>query len=141
MDALLLLARYVLLAVVYLFIVAVVRAIQVDLRVAAAREEPQRASLVVEESPLPSLPVGTAFRLEGEVTVGRGAATQVTLPSEFASAEHARLFPRGGRYWIDDLRSKNGTLLNGRRLAEPRPLREGDRVRIGEVTLRFSVER
>ena len=52
MDALLLLARYVLLGIVYLFILAVVRAIQVDLRIAAAREEPARASLVVDESAL-----------------------------------------------------------------------------------------
>jgi len=61
-------------------------------------------------------------------------------PGAKVSRRHARIWCAEGRYWIEDLASANGTFLNGRRLLPPRTphvLQDGDRLRIGEVSLLF----
>jgi len=61
-------------------------------------------------------------------------------PGAKVSRRHARIWRAEGRYWIEDLASVNGTFLNGRRLLPPRTphvLQDGDRLRIGEVSLLF----
>ena len=45
-----------------------------------------------------------------------------------------------GRVWVEDLRSTNGTLLNGQRLRRPAPLRPGDRLTIGDAVLALRSE-
>ena len=41
---------------------------------------------------------------------------------------------RGGRVWVEDLGSRNGTLVNGHRIGGPVVLRAGDRLTVGRVT-------
>ncbi|MCS7079156.1 MAG: protein kinase [Chloracidobacterium sp.] len=58
------------------------------------------------------------------------------------SRRHARLFQEGGRFFIEDLSSVNGTFLNGHtRLApkKPHPLQDGDELKLGETRLRFTL--
>ncbi len=56
-----------------------------------------------------------------------------------ASRRHAVIERRGAQYVLTDVGSVNGTLLNGVRMAphRPQPLKSGDRVRIGDVEIRF----
>lgn len=54
-----------------------------------------------------------------------------------ASRSHARVFEKAGRFYVEDLKSANGTNLNGSPLSSPRPLRSGDTIGIGEVVLSF----
>jgi pSer/pThr/pTyr-binding forkhead associated (FHA) protein len=64
-------------------------------------------------------------------------------PGATVSRRHARIWRAEGRYWIEDLESVNGTLVNDRRLLPPRTPRaldNGDRVQIGEVVLVFQQE-
>jgi pSer/pThr/pTyr-binding forkhead associated (FHA) protein len=51
------------------------------------------------------------------------------------SQVHARVFRRGDEYWVEDLGSTNGTLVNGRKINGPVPVRRGDRVQIGRSVL------
>lgn len=53
------------------------------------------------------------------------------------SRRHAELTPSEGRWWITDLRSTHGTLVNGQPVHERTPLRDGDRVRCGETVFVF----
>ncbi|MBI5877193.1 MAG: FHA domain-containing protein [Chloroflexi bacterium] len=53
------------------------------------------------------------------------------------SRDHARLTFQAGRFVIEDLRSRNGTFVNGDRIYEPAILRSGDQIQIGSTTLRF----
>lgn len=129
------LLRYVLLAVLLLFVYRAVRVVQDDLQAALAGEAVQPATLVVEDGS-PELR-GQVFVVTSGAVIGRSPSAHVVLPDEFTSAQHARLVVRGSRFWIEDLGSRNGTFLNGRRLEAPAPLEDGDRLRIGRVTLRF----
>ncbi len=81
---------------------------------------------------------GQMFTLGPEETVlGRLPECQVVLPSRAVSRRHARIFFRQGRFYLEDLGSRNGTLLNGEVVQQPRPLQDQDTIAICDITLRF----
>jgi pSer/pThr/pTyr-binding forkhead associated (FHA) protein len=51
------------------------------------------------------------------------------------SRQHARVVKRGGHYWIEDMRSSNGTYLNDLRIFSPQVLRPGDEIKLGRTVL------
>lgn len=55
------------------------------------------------------------------------------------SRRHAELTPADGQWWIADLRSTHGTLVNGERIGGRVVLRDGDRVRCGQTEFAFAV--
>jgi adenylate cyclase len=70
--------------------------------------------------------------------LGRSPANDVVLANDKASRRHAMVNLQGqGDYWLVDLGSSNGTYLNGRRIAQPAQLQDGDRVGIGGDTMIF----
>jgi hypothetical protein len=74
---------------------------------------------------------------EGENVIGRTASCAVPVESTSVSRRHARILVEAGRALLEDLGSKNGTYLRGRRLEEPAELAPGDEVRVGPVVLIF----
>src|SRR5262249_7920316 len=53
------------------------------------------------------------------------------------SKRHARLLYRDGRFIVTDLKSTNGTYVNGRKIAQATIVREGDKIYIGDFVLRI----
>jgi hypothetical protein len=51
--------------------------------------------------------------------------------------QHAKIVRSGNRYYLEDLDTPAGTYLNGRKISEPMPLKNGDAIRLGNCTLRF----
>jgi hypothetical protein len=72
---------------------------------------------------------------EGEVTLGRSRGCGVVLRDPSVSRGHALLSVRQGRVTLQDLRSSNGTYVNGKRLEKETVLENGDRLVIGETEL------
>ena len=75
------------------------------------------------------------FRLEQPLQVGRADACQIRLGDTYISQYHARIYPRDGTWYVEDLGSTNGTYLNQRKLTGPSELHAGDRLRVGKTTL------
>jgi pSer/pThr/pTyr-binding forkhead associated (FHA) protein len=74
----------------------------------------------------------------GTCTIGRGTTNTIVLDFPGVSRSHAMLQPGpGGGYLIGDLRSTNGTYLNGLRLEQVAPLRDGDKIEIGTIALTY----
>jgi DNA-binding winged helix-turn-helix (wHTH) protein len=73
------------------------------------------------------------------VRIGREAGCELVLASQFVSRQHAELRAVDGRFELVDLGSRNGTLLNGRRLEANTPiaLNDNDSFRIEEFSVRF----
>ena len=90
--------------------------------------------LVVEDSTI--IPPGVVFPLEGWITVGRAASSDIVLDEQFVSSTHARLVPRGQFYYVEDLGSTNGTFLNEKQVTDAQ-LKMDSRLRIGETTFRY----
>ncbi len=61
---------------------------------------------------------GKEFEIQDEATIGRSSANQIVLPHQGVSKRHARIFfdPKAGRFFIEDLNSTNGTLLDNIRV-------------------------
>jgi DNA-binding winged helix-turn-helix (wHTH) protein len=73
----------------------------------------------------------------GENVLGRDATASICLASNTVSRRHARILVSTDAAVIEDLASKNGTLVGGLPLNGPRPLSHGDDIRIGSVHLTF----
>ena len=71
------------------------------------------------------------------VRIGRAADSDVVLPDEHVSGEHARIVFGPDAYVLRDMRSTNGTLLNDGALTGEAELIDGDVVRIGDTEFRF----
>jgi sigma-B regulation protein RsbU (phosphoserine phosphatase) len=74
------------------------------------------------------------------VTIGRSRESDIFLPDQWLSRHHAAIEERPDGYWVSDLKSKNGTLLNGEPVRGWHRLRPGDVITLGEHTLTFSAE-
>ena len=71
-----------------------------------------------------------------EVTMGRTSSNEIVLADANASREHARISRRQDGWWIVDLGSTNGTLVN-EVLVKERRLRDGDTIRVGSTQMTF----
>ena len=72
-----------------------------------------------------------------EINVGRVQGNDLMLPKGNVSKRHARLILRDGRFIVTDLKSTNGTYVNGRKIGQPTIVREGDKIYIGDFVLRI----
>jgi pilus assembly protein CpaF len=72
-----------------------------------------------------------------EVTIGRTAGSDIVLPRNNISKRHARLVDKDHKVVIVDLRSTNGTYLNGRRITAPEILGQDDKIYIGDFVVRL----
>ena len=59
------------------------------------------------------------------------------MQDDYASGRHARLFPQGSRWFLEDLNSTNGTFVNGERLTRATPIEPGDDFRVGGTTMQL----
>jgi len=72
---------------------------------------------------------------QGELLIGRSRTNAVVLPSTSVSRQHARVYTAQGRVFIQDLRSSNGILVDGNRIAETSEIDARSQIRIGEFIL------
>lgn len=75
-----------------------------------------------------------------EVIIGRDAACEYTITDETVSARHARLSFHHNQWWIEDLKSTNGSFLNEEPLETPTVILSGDSIRCGKVDLTVTIK-
>ena len=88
--------------------------------------------LVVTEGPLRGtiVPLGTS-----SVLIGRAPGCTLVLDDDYSSSRHARIFPQGGQWFVEDLGSTNGTYVADQRVEAPTPVPTGTPVRVGQSVL------
>jgi hypothetical protein len=154
-DPIAVLLKFGFLAVLYLFLLWVVRSALKDMAGSgrlpdeeedeAGRRRERGAAMDLRSGVRPRLEViaalgyepGTAFEIGESATLGRSPTADVRIDDPYASSAHARIFPRGQFMYIEDMGSTNGTYLNGRQLRKPEQLRVADVVRIGDTEYRY----
>ncbi len=140
-------------AVLYLFVLVIARSAIKDLRRTVApapdatgfhaapaySEAPRGADgwLLVERGG--GLERDQRFDLIGGLSVGRSKEADVRIDDRYASGIHARVFSREGRFYVEDMNSTNGTLLNGATLHGEAELIDGDTIQIGDTIFRLEV--
>ena len=75
------------------------------------------------------------------ITIGRKADCDISLGDPLISSEHCKIeIQEDGKYYIEDIGSKNATFLNRKKLKRKVHLIYGDRIVIGKTILRFFLE-
>ncbi|HCF95599.1 MAG: FHA domain-containing protein [Verrucomicrobiota bacterium] len=74
------------------------------------------------------------------VTVGRGTQVDLQVVDDRVSRMHFGVSLKDGKYVLKDLRSTNGTLINGQKAEGDHVLQEGDTVKVGESVLVFKLD-
>lgn len=111
-----------------------------DLKQMVPDREPLPAShylRVVAPVDSPALTINETLPLQPVTLLGRDPDNTIILNDSAASGRHARLIQENGVWWLEDLGSRNGTMLNELKLAKPTPLAEGDVIGIGVLRLRL----
>ena len=76
---------------------------------------------------------------QDRVTLGRSTANQLSYPEDIGlSRQHVALTYADGQWTVEDLGSKNGTMLNGQKLEAAMPFVPGDRIAAGHLTIEFA---
>jgi hypothetical protein len=134
--------RLVFVGGIYLFLFVVLRSTARDLTsiargVGKAGAGPGQAALVVLEGSGSPVSAGSVFPLMSDSLIGRESGLAVTLDDPRVSARHAELTYRHEQWWLRDLGSSNGTLLNGQPVHSVVAVRSGDVLQCAAVRLRF----
>jgi len=116
------------------------------------REAKPAAAPAAEEKPKTTLgrkiPIGSLTKDDGsdvyplmddESTIGRDSTSKIAIQDGSISSTHARITRTGEGFFIEDAGSRNGTFVNGEKVAAKTKLNDNDVVRLGKVILTFNI--
>ena len=82
--------------------------------------------------------LGKQYKLEeGQTSIGRGGENHIVVDMNNVSRRHALVNMRNEGFFVEDLKSTNGTFVNDSEVEIERPLRNGDLIKIGSVIFKF----
>ncbi|AJC11365.1 MAG: FHA domain-containing protein [Berryella intestinalis] len=131
-DVVLLAGRLLFVALLFVFLFAVMRT-GIGL-VRGQRKKERTWNLSVEKGPKELR--GVSIVVRGPVIVGRSPNADIVIGAGYVSARHARFTLMGQNLFVEDLGSTNGTAVNGQLLNGPSALRNNDIVNVGDVAIR-----
>ncbi len=97
-----------------------------------ARSKKSFTTLAVTEGPLRG---ATVPLKKSGVLLGRNPECTLVLDDDYASGRHARVYNEGRYWYVEDLGSTNGTLVDGSTISGPERLHDGSQLRIGTTVL------
>ena len=131
-DVVLLIGRLLFVALLYLFLFAIMRT-GIGL-VRGQRKREHSWTLSVERGPKELR--GVSITVHGPIIVGRSPEADIVIGAGFVSGRHARFQLMGQNLFVEDLGSRNGTYVNGRLITEPTALHNRDVVSVADVDIR-----
>lgn len=146
---LLLFLRIALVVVLYLAILQIVfvarREMRQEVKAAAQGVTPTRSRrvvghLVVLDKGSTQLQDGDVYDIEEITTLGREITSSVPIESGYVSTAHARILfdERDSTLWVEDLESRNGTYVDGRKITDRVAVSPGSTLQIGDARFKFT---
>lgn len=132
-DVLLFAGRILLVALLYLFLLFAVKAGIGLVRSGSRSKKSTELSIVITQGP--SALLGTVMPINSSIIVGRAPGSDIYIPDDMISGKHARITPIPDGAVLEDLKSTNGTFLNGMPVTIPEKLMLGDKISIGMLVL------
>lgn len=131
-DVTLLIARLLFVALLYIFLLALMKT-GIGL-VRGQRKKEKGWSIAVEQGPKELR--GVQIAVHGPVIVGRNPGADIVIGASYVSGRHARFTLMGKNLFVEDLGSTNGTTVNKQRIDGPCGLHDKDVVTVGDVAMR-----
>lgn len=131
-DVILLIGRLLFVAILYLFLFALVKT-GVGM-VKGTNSKEKKWNLSVETGPKELR--GVKIVVTGPVIVGRSPGADIVIAASYVSGRHAQFRLMGQNLFVEDLGSTNGTFVNGNRISAPAALKNNDVVSVGDVSIR-----
>ena len=131
-DVVLLIVRLLFVALLYLFLFAIMKT-GIGL-VRGQRRKERTWNLSVEKGPKELR--GVSIVVRGPVIVGRNPGADIVVGAGYVSGRHARFSLMGQNLFVEDLGSTNGTAVNKQVITEPVALKSNDVVNVGDVAIR-----
>ena len=131
-DVILLIGRLLFVAILYLFLFALVKTGIGMVKGTSSKEK--RWTLSVESGPKELR--GVQIAVNGPIIVGRSPGADIVIAASYVSGRHAQFKLMGQNLFVEDLGSTNGTVVNGNRISAPAALKSNDVVSVGDVSIR-----
>ena len=131
-DVVLLIGRLLFVALLFLFLFAIMRT-GIGL-VRGQRKKERIWNLSIEKGPKELR--GVSIAVHGPIIVGRSPSADIVIGAGYVSARHARFSLMGQNLFVEDLGSTNGTTVNGQSILDPVALNDDDIVTVGDVVIR-----
>ena len=136
------LLRVAFIALIYLFLFVVLRTTMRELTNAARAmgsggDQAPMMALEVLDAAGSSMSAGTVLKLEPASSIGRVPGNTIVVDDPHTSARHAELRFQRDQWWLRDLGSSNGTMLNDDRVRAVVGVRPGDVIQCGRVRFRL----
>lgn len=131
-DVILLIGRLLFVAILYLFLFALVKT-GIGM-VKGTNSKEKRWTLSVESGPKELR--GVQIAVNGPIIVGRSPGSDIVIAASYVSGRHAQFKLMGQNLFVEDLGSTNGTIVNGNRISAPAALKSNDIVSVGDVSIR-----
>ncbi|MFT9495234.1 FHA domain-containing protein [Anaerosolibacter sp.] len=130
--------RYLFILLIYLFMFGIIRLIYMDIKNihGVDKENSTYLKLINRKDTLP-FKVKEVYSLEDSVTVGRGNNNDIVIKDPYISNIHIKIALDENEFFLEDLDSANGTYLNGDRVLDVVKLKNGDRIKFGQLEFLF----
>lgn len=134
--------KYGLVIVVYIFIFSVVKLVYMDIADTRRQNKSEEEGLgylklinLRREIPFK---VFESYSVQENTVIGRSKRCDVFIPDPYLSKQHARIFFKDAAFYIEDLKSTNGTEVNGKSIgARPVRIKDSDKISIGHLSFLF----
>ncbi|HHV26377.1 FHA domain-containing protein [Anaerosalibacter bizertensis] len=130
--------KYVFILIIYLFMLSIIRLIYLDIKGMSLNtlSKNNYLKLINQKETLP-FKVKEVYSLDKDTTIGRGNQNNIIIKDPYISKKHLKIVKDEGDYYLEDLESANGTFVNGDKIMDVVKLRNGDRIRLGQVEFLF----
>lgn len=130
--------KYIFVFVVFYFIYSIIRIIYYDVRTTLKKEQESNTYLnLININDGFSFMVQEYYFLGEDNTIGRDERNTISINDRYLSKFHARILQDEDMYFLEDLKSANGTYLNDERIIDAIELKSGDIIRIGSLKFLF----
>lgn len=138
--------QYIFLAAIYYFLYNVLKVIQQDIKkksralqtpIILENTDTVKALAVLIVIDKGKFQLADKYIIKDSFTIGRGGGNSLVINDSYISNEHACITLYKDGYWLTDLNSTNGTVLNGYIVTAKTKLRPEDIIKTGEVLLKF----
>lgn len=133
--------KYIFIVIIYLFILSIIRLIYLDIKgISHVASQGGKYLKLINKRETLSFNIKEYYPLGKYTTIGRSNNNKIIIKDPYISKNHLKIVEDEGMFFLEDLNSANGTYLNGERILDVVRLKNGDRIKIGQVEFLY-VER